>query len=382
VFGYELLQRVAHDELWDADDDLVTLQVIRKAVLEFGLNALAGSRHLFLNVGIRCLKDQEYLVFPAERTVLEVLERVEVDRDLVKQIRTARDLGYRIALDDYVGDPRFDPVLAHVDIVKLEVLDRSEAELLGALERLAVHAPQAKLLAEKVESEDIFNGLRQWPIELFQGYFFKRPTTLETLATVPTHQAALLRVAAALQSSDVEFDHLAALVSGVPKLAFQLLRLANSASLGLARKMATLHEAMVALGLAQLRKIVHILLVTSATAGPPEIGTLGLIRARVCARLAAADGADEDAAFTVGLFSLMDVALRMPLTDILQAVKLRPDVEDALLNDNGRLSAYLRMARAVEDTNDTSDPGELRADACAMFLEAVAWAETLTSELL
>ena len=62
---------------------------------------------------------------------------------------------------------------------------------------------------------------------------------------------------------------------------------------------------------------VHILLATSGTSGPQVIGTTGLIRARICARLAARDGGDEDAAFTVGLFSLMDVALRRPLVDIL-----------------------------------------------------------------
>lgn len=378
VFGYELLHRVGDGEAWDPDDDVVTLQVIRKAVLEFGLNALAGRHRLFLNVGPTTLSQQEYRVFPAERTVLEVLERVEVNDALLADVATARTAGYQIALDDYVGDRRFDALLPLVDIVKLDVLDRSEDEVRHTVEHLRGVAPTAQLLAEKVESEAVFRALLGQPIGLFQGYFFKKPITFETTCTVPGHQAALLRVAAALQASDVRFDHLATLISAVPALTFQLLRLANSASLGVARQLATLHEAMVTLGLGQLRKIVHILLATSGTSGPQVIGTTGLIRARICARLAARDGADEDAAFTVGLFSLMDVALRRPLVDILAEVKLRSDVEEALLDGAGVLSHYLRVAQAAEDVGATD---LCQTDSAALFLEAVAWAENLIADL-
>ena len=115
---------------------------------------------------------------------------------------------------------------------------------------------------------------------------------------------------------------------------------------------------------------------TSRTSGTPEIGTLGLVRARLCALLAEADGGDDEAAFTVGLFSLMDVVLGQPLADIVTELRLRPDVEDALLRDFGVLAGYLRAAKLAEETN-----GEQPPMAAGLLFEAVAWAEDLTSEL-
>ncbi|MEZ5261245.1 MAG: EAL domain-containing protein [Acidimicrobiales bacterium] len=231
VVAYELLQRVDEGEQWHPDDDVVTLQVIRKAVMDFGLDQLLGGSDLFLNVGAGCFAEQHYAVFPPERTVLEVLERVTVDDVLIGHVEAARAAGYRIALDDYIGDPAFDPLLALADIIKMDVQAVSPEEFDRIVRLLGERAPRALLLAEKVESEQQLLAMAHAPISLFQGYF-KKPVVLERPAAISNNQAVLLQLAASLHADDVAFDRLTVLISGVADLAFQVLRLANSAALG------------------------------------------------------------------------------------------------------------------------------------------------------
>ncbi|MEZ5236151.1 MAG: HDOD domain-containing protein [Acidimicrobiales bacterium] len=152
---------------------------------------------------------------------------------------------------------------------------------------LGERAPRALLLAEKVESEQQLLAMAHAPISLFQGYYFKKPVVLERPAAISNNQAVLLQLAASLHADDVAFDRLTVLISGVADLAFQVLRLANSAALGPPRRLTSLHEAVINLGLSRLRRIVYILLATQDSGGPAELGTLGLVRGRFCAQLAA-----------------------------------------------------------------------------------------------
>jgi EAL and modified HD-GYP domain-containing signal transduction protein len=378
LFGYELLQRTVAGEAWDADDDVVTMKVIRKAVFDFGFNALAGKGRVFLNVGPRGLIEEHYLPFPAERTVLEVLERVEPDDEILEAVQRARAAGYSMALDDYTGDARFDALLPYVDIVKLDLMAMERDTYREVFAHLTRVAPRARVLAEKVETEQDLVDLRSFPVALFQGYYFKKPTVLEAQTSNP-NQTALLRLASTLSSDDVDFDRLAALTSTVPKLAFDLLRITNSAATSLNRTVTSLHEAIIALGIKQLRRLVHILLATSNPDAPAELGTLGLVRARLCANLAARDRHDTEAAFTVGLFSIMDLVLRRPLADILADIDLHEDITAALLHHRGVLATYLDAAIAAE--GKSAPAGSTAVAPSDITLEAIAWAERLTSDL-
>ncbi|MGE0727616.1 MAG: EAL and HDOD domain-containing protein [Acidimicrobiia bacterium] len=379
VVAYELLQRVDEGEQWHPDDDVVTLQVIRKAVMDFGLDQLLGGSDLFLNVGAGCFAEQHYAVFPPERTVLEVLERVTVDDVLIGHVEAARAAGYRIALDDYIGDPAFDPLLALADIIKMDVQAVSPEEFDRIVRLLGERAPRALLLAEKVESEQQLLAMAHAPISLFQGYYFKKPVVLERPAAISNNQAVLLQLAASLHADDVAFDRLTVLISGVADLAFQVLRLANSAALGPPRRLTSLHEAVINLGLGRLRRIVYILLATQDSGGPAELGTLGLVRGRFCAQLAAFEHGDEEAAFTVGLLSLMDVALRRPMEELLEQLQLGDEIGGAILRREGPLGRYLAIAEAFE--REDAPPLPIRGVSAEQYLEAVAWANSITREL-
>lgn len=382
VIGYELLHRSAPGVEWHPDDDVVTREVIAKALLSFGLDRLAGRRDIYLNLGAGCLLDGDYLTFPAERTVLELLERTTVDDAVVSGVLAAQAAGYRVALDDYTGHADFDVLLPIVDIVKIDVLALSGAEVAALVKRVRVVAPQALLLAEKVESEAHLNELADLSFDLFQGYYFKKPSTFQTAGRPNEDQAGLLRVAAALQNPDLSFDRLAALISSVPSLTYKLLKLARTAAFGLPRQIRAIREVIPMLGLDRVRRIVNILVLTTMSRGPEEVGVLALVRARLCSTLSRLDGGDEEAAFTTGLFSLMDVALRMPLATILDELHLSEDINLALLDGAGPLAEYLALARAFEDAS--LQPTAEEADALARvephYLEAVAWAEQLRQE--
>ena len=124
VCGYELLYRRSErsDTAEFADGSRASARVAFNAFLEIGLERIAGDALVFLNVTRSFLIDGHYRALPRKQLVLEVLEDIQVDAKLLRALREASRLGYRIALDDFVLRNERDALLDFAEIVKVDVL--------------------------------------------------------------------------------------------------------------------------------------------------------------------------------------------------------------------------------------------------------------------
>jgi EAL and modified HD-GYP domain-containing signal transduction protein len=93
---------------------------------------------------------------------------------------------------------------------------------------------------------------------------------------------------------------------------------------------------------------------------------------------------DCDNAFVVGVFSLLDTMLGMPLDAALQTVALPTQVSDALLHRTGPLAPFLDLTIACESADDAVFASASNALGLSSnhvnwaHLQALAWAETLS----
>ena len=380
VVAYELLQRTAPGIGFDPDDERVTTTVAAKALVEFGLERLVGSSLAYVNTPAGFLRNGTYRVLPPERTVLEVLERVEVDGALMAAMHRARTDGYQLALDDYQGSAVFEPLLPHVDVVKIDIAGLTRSQVRSVFELVRSRAPKAQLLAEKVEDQRELALVRSLGADLFQGFYFAKPTTL-TVRHVPAHAPVLLRLAGALDGADLDLRRVGRLVAHEPRISFRLLRLVNSASIGLSHEIDSVERATALLGADQVRRLVLLLMLTTDAKGPDEIANLAVLRAKMAEALAARYNAEPAAAFTTGMLSLLDVAFGMPMERLVGELPLSDAIGAALVSRAGPLGALLADVVAYEHGDAISRP-DLAPAFVAAYSGAAATAthlrETLT----
>lgn len=152
-------------------------QVISRTFHQLGMATVIGERAGFINVDAEMLMSRAVESLPRERVVIELLETIAVDQDIVRRCAQLQHLGYRLALDDFcVFDPAYEPLLATVEIVKVDVLALERNDL-ALLVRLLRRYP-ARLLAEKVDSLDQARRCQALGFDLFQGFFFSRPQAM------------------------------------------------------------------------------------------------------------------------------------------------------------------------------------------------------------
>ena len=203
-----------------------------------------------------------------------------------------------------------------------------------------------------METYEEFEWARAAGYDYFQGYFFARPTVIQS-QQVPAAKLHCLRLLSELQKPDLDFKRLEALIRVDVALTYKLLRYVNSALFGRHDEIQSIERALMIVGSDDIRRWVALATLSMlATDKPGELAKLSIVRARFCERLTQLAGiAQQNEAFLMGMFSLLDALLDRPLDEALSSVSVGTDVMKALLGtapNEDVLSKIHRLTRCYE----------------------------------
>ena len=375
VLGYELLYRTSEENRAQiVDETMATLSLMRSALLDIGLDGLVGTNLAFVNVSKSFLKNDLHQALPSDRVVLEVHDD-HSGGDLAVLISMAQRDGYRIAVDGHTLAYALDTQTDLVDYVKVDVSKQSLADVLDVARVLRTRG--ATLIAEKVET----SVQHARCIEVFpyvQGYFFQVPVIVDR-AELATDRVATLLLLAEYARPDATLEDFEAAVSRDPALTYRVLQLANSGYASLPKRVDSLRQALVFLGIRQVRNLALIASLNRVEDKPAELISSALVRAKTCEQLAAVAGVNASSAFTTGLLSLVDALTGIAMDEAMSTLNLTDEVRDAIVNRSGPLGRALHASIACERAS-VSELGESDVDvgqAADAFRAAVGWARAL-----
>jgi EAL and modified HD-GYP domain-containing signal transduction protein len=287
-------------------------------------------------------------------------------------------------LDDFVPGSPAEALLPYARFVKVDVLALSEADRRAVANRLK--SATLHLIAEKVETAEMRDAALAEGYSLFQGFYFCRPTTL-TSEALPARRLAYLQLLGALTDRRLTIDRLEELVKRDASLSVRVLRSVNSAAFHLHQRLQSVRQALVLLGIEQIRKWASVwALAEMNDGGTPEIATTAVLRARCCEILGTelVGPAAGSGYFLLGLCSLLDAILRRPMEAAIADLPLQDDVRDALLGEPNLPRHVLEAVIAYESGHwDVAEPAaaalQLAADALpAAYRDALRWADATT----
>jgi len=353
LVAFELLFRAApeHEDAQLTDYAAATATVISHAS-QLGMEQVVGEQLAFVNVDEVVLMSDFVRFLPPDRVILEILETVLPTDAILARVRELKELGFKFALDDVIGhSEQVSKLLDLVDVIKIDLKGVSRDELV----RLAtsLRGARQKLLAEKVETVEEFRLCLELGFEYFQGYYFARPAILSGKKITPS-ELVVLRLLE-LIGSNADNAAIEAAVKRDALLSMNLLRLVNSRAAGPDRHIESVSQAVAQLGRSQLQRWLQILLYSTPD-GRVELNspllqmatTRGRLLELMSQALRPGDTASAETAFTVGMMSLMDALLAIPMAAILDRVDVSQDVKAALLDRAGDYGAMLSVAEELE----------------------------------
>jgi EAL and modified HD-GYP domain-containing signal transduction protein len=353
LVAFELLFRAApeHEDAQLTDYAAATATVISH-VSQLGMEKVVGEQLAFVNVDEVVLKSDFVRFLPPDRVILEILETVQPTEEVMARVRELKELGFKFALDDVIGhSEQVSKLIDLVDVIKIDLQGISRDDLACLVQSL--RGSRRKLLAEKVETVEEFRLCMELGFEYFQGYYFARPAILSGKKISPS-ELVVLRLLE-LIGSDADNATIEAAVKRDALLSLNLLRLVNSRAAGPGRHIESVSQALVQLGRSQLQRWLQILLY-SAPDGKVELNspllqmatTRGRLLELMSQTLRPGDVAGAETAFTIGIMSLMDALLSIPMAAILDRVDVSQEVRAALLDGAGDYGAMLGVAEELE----------------------------------
>jgi EAL and modified HD-GYP domain-containing signal transduction protein len=351
IFAYELLFRTGFtDSALVTDGRVATARVIESLISIFGIKPLLNGKKGFINVddSDEILKILDIL--PSKHIGFEVLEGAVLSENFYKTLVEIRSKGYTLALDDFSFRDELIPYLGIVDFVKIDVLEHDREELKEAVRKIR-EGFEVKLIAEKVENYEMFKFCSSLGFEFFQGFFFQEPQIMTT-KTIEPQYAALIRLYNLL-STGKEIKEIEAIFKKFSDLSLKLLQLINSAYYSLRQPIKSIRHAILMLGYRNLLKWILLLMYSlkedDFSSDPlfEEASIRGFFMERLADWLSR--GKDEkEEAFMVGVLSLIDVLLGVPMEIVVSEMNLEKNIKDALLSRRGQLGEMLTMVESVQ----------------------------------
>lgn len=333
------------------------------------------------------LDDQAY-VLPPDHTTVFVGEETYRKGGVAARVAQLRADGFPVAVPDFTGAADCADLYGLADIIGVAVGDRPHGELAQAL--AAVRGHGAAPLACLVPDVERFAACHELGFELFQGAFSK-VAEIVPLKKVSSSQVVRFNLLKAIETEEPDLAALAGKIQTDAAISFRLLTHLNSASFGLAHKVKSIPHAISLLGWRQIRNWLRVVLLSDVDQGDEnsELLLLAAQRARfleLVARRTSFWGFDPESLHLLGLFSLLDAMIGVPMTEIVAFLPLDRGLKAALCGEPD--SEYLPLITLAQTLEEARWPeaeaaiGRLNLDAAATraaFQEAVVWAGELTA---
>jgi EAL and modified HD-GYP domain-containing signal transduction protein len=378
VHAYELLFRAGPEAAFRGDGDLATRTMLDNTVI-FGLEKLTGGLPAFVNCTADSLTGDLVDVLPPGMTVLEILETVEPTPQLVEACRKLKASGFRLALDDFVWEPKFEPLVELADYIKVDFVLTGPDGRQELIQRLRGNA--VALLAEKVETQEEYHQACEEGFTLFQGYYFCRPVLLKN-RKVPANRLSHIEILQLMRADSIDLRKLTRQVKRDASLTYRLLRLVNSPVYAVREKITSIQAALLAVGEDTFRRVATLAIASELNADQPvEILRMAFVRGRFCEEAAGQCALDPTEQYLLGMLSLLPAMLRLPMEELTPTLPLREEIRAALegaANHEGSLLHWLESHEhgdwaacdAVAQANGIDQAALVKC-----YADAVVWAE-------
>lgn len=346
-FGYEILY--TDNSLSSGHtDDVSAANAIENFLSSMDSEKFLDGKVAFLTFTPNLLEKGIPKMFKTNKLVIQLEDSLITNPMSQNLITKYKQSGYKVAVVDFEFAPRFFGILDIVDYIKVNFANPDSS--IENVVKIGLSFGK-KIIAYNVENQAAYDRAAALGCTYFQGAYVseKMPTTLKKVNYLQSN-FFLLMVAVTKDEPDV--DEIESIISRDVSLTFSLLRLVNSAYFALRNKARSVKQALVILGLGQLKQWIYLLSFKQDDGSmPDELIKISFLRATFASELVeyAQDmPISRSEAYLLGMFSTLGKLMNVPLEDALEQLPISEDIKLALLEKEGRTGSLYKLILAYE----------------------------------
>ncbi len=348
VLGYEILYQEKMSNSQNENSDVKAASAIENFLIQFDSDRFLDGKMAFINFTPNLLLRNIPKIFSPQKLVIQIDDDTIINPSAQSQVYEYKKKGYSIAINGFEFALRYFSILDVVDIIKVNLSGNKES--LSNIVNIG-KSFNKDIIAYNVNDEETFNLARELGFTYMQGSYVAEvlPTTVHKLNHM---QSNFFQLMVAVTKDEPNVDEIETIISRDVSLTFSLLKLVNSAYFALRHRAKSVKQALVILGLGQLKQWIYLLSFKQDDGSmPEELIRISFLRANFCAELlhfAKDMPISKSEAYLIGMFSTLGSLMEVSLEEALTEISVSDEIKLALTKQEGRCGILYMLILAYE----------------------------------
>lgn len=349
TFGYELLFNL-ENELYNQNGDYAVADTISSFLMQ-NSDKIATPEIIFMTFTPNLLFRNTPRIFKENELVIQIEDNVIIHPLSMKMIQRYRDSGYKFCINEFQFIPRYFALMEYIDYIKINVQNTKDEESIQNLLNLASGFGKTCIMTG-IDNQELYDFARKFPVEYLQGTFVAEAMTTKT-DKMEYLQSNFFQLVVAVTNDEPDIDEIESIIVRDASLTYTLLRMVNSVHYALRHRTASVKQALMVLGINQLKQWVYLLSFDQKKndKAMEEMLRISFTRASFCSALyghIANLGITKSEAYLMGMFSTIDAMVKAPLEEVISEIPISEEVKDAIISQKGRAGLLYQLMLSYE----------------------------------
>ncbi len=357
IIGYEIQYHGENTAFGDdknavpASNDFAAADTIYSFLTQNTDKLLRGSLN-FMTFTTTLLMKKTPRLFDKNELVIQIDDSVIIHPLAMHLVQQYVKEGYRVAVNEFQFAPRYLALLDSIDYIKLNLKSTPMVTLKNIVD--IAHSMSKQCIAIDIDREDLYQKAIKLGVDAMEGPYVAAKLTTKAHSSGYL-QSNFFRLLMAITQEEPDVVEIEQIISVDATLTYGLLKMVNSCYFAARREVTSVRQAIVIMGLSELRQWAYLLSASNAEnpieEGAEEFLRLSFMRANFCSSLmnyAQQMPISKPDAYLMGMFSTLNYLIDAPLDEILAQIPLRQEIKDALLEHKGRCGMLYDLAVSYE----------------------------------
>ena len=347
AIGYEILYQEENGAFIQTDSSAAN--AIENFLMQMDGDNFLDGRIAFLNFTRNLLVRNVPRIFSNRKLVIQVEDTIIVNPLSHALVLKYKNQGFKIAIVDFEFAPRYFGILDIVDYIKVNFKNSGDSSIENIVN--IGNSFGKTVIAYNVDTKEAYDRAVRCGCKCMQGAYVaeKLPSTIKKMNYL---QGNFFMLMVAITKEDPDLDEIEQLISRDVTLTYQLLRLVNSAYFALRTRAKSVKQALVILGLGQLKQWIYLLSFRQDDGSmPDELIKISFLRANFCSELyefASNLPISKSEAYLLGMFSTLHKLMDIPMEEAMKQLSVSDDIKNALITGEGGCGCLISLVKSYE----------------------------------
>ncbi len=351
VIGYELVIQEDKDSLYNPSSDSVAANTMVSFLSE-NSDRIFRDKKTFMTFTPTLLFRNTPKIFDKDQVVIQIGDNIVIHSLAAILISKYREDGYHFAINDFQFTPKYFSMLEYVDYIKLDIsadMDDTQKRSIANVVDMA-HGFQKKFIATGVNSKEAYDCAVELNADYVEGSYISGATITKT-NKMDFMQGNLYQLIIEITKDEPDVEVLEETITRDAALTYALLRMANSAYFAVHHETTSVRQALVRVGISQLKQWIYLLSFEDKENSSEELLKTSFMRANFASALVKKLKnfvINTSDAYLMGMFSTLEYMIDAPMVEILEDIPIVEEVKTALVTREGKAGRLYELILCYE----------------------------------